>query len=92
MAAIEKKQASYQKEKNKLDSTIADLEKKVDDLDTRIQRAATAASGTQNKGNTNSGSNYVPPVGTGGGAAIVAEAYMFHHNQPFHPRPGKEKH
>lgn len=77
MAAIEKKQASYQKEKNKLDSTIADLEKKVDNLDTRIQRAATAASGTQNKGNTNSGSNYVPPVGTGGGAAIVAEAYKY---------------
>ena len=77
MAAIEKKQASYHKEKNKLDATIADLEKKVDNLDTRIHRAAATASGSQNGGSSNSGSNYVPPVGTGGGAAIVAEAYKY---------------
>lgn len=80
MAAIEKKQKEYQKEKDNLNGMIADLEDKVDDIDRRIQRAAASAatnSGSQNQGNSNSGSNYVPPVGTGGGAAIVAEAYKY---------------
>ena len=76
MKAIEKKQASYEKEKNKLDSTIADLEKKVDNINTRIQRAASNATGSSS-GGSNSGSSYVPPSGTGGGAAIVAEAYKY---------------
>lgn len=72
MADIEKKQASYQKDKDKLDGMIGELEKQVSDINSRIQRAATTASG-----NKNSGSDYVPPVGTGGGAAIVAEAYKY---------------
>lgn len=72
-AAIEKKQATYQKDKDKLDNTIAKLEKEVDDLNDRIQRAASTVS----RPSSGSGSNYVPPVGTGGGAAVVAEAYKY---------------
>lgn len=75
-AAIEKKQAAYQEDKDDLDSTIAKLEKEVDDLDNRIQQAA-ASVYRPSSGGSSSGSNYVPPVGTGGGAAIVAEAYKY---------------
>ena len=81
MAAIEKKQKSYQEDKADLNAMIADLEDKVDDLDDRIQAAAAQASRPQNgsnSGGSSSGSNnYVPPSGTGGGAAIVAEAYKY---------------
>lgn len=81
MAAIEKKQKSYQEDKADLNAMIADLEDKVDDLDDRIQAAAAQASRPQNgsnSGGSSSGSNnYVPPSGTGGGAAIVAEAYRY---------------
>lgn len=73
MAAVESKQASYKDDKKELDNMIAKLEKEVDDIDARIRRAAAAASPRPQ----NSGSNYVPPVGTGGGAAIVAEAYKY---------------
>lgn len=72
MALLEKKQAKLEKSKKELDSMITDLETKVDDYATRIQRAAAAAV-TVNKSQDNS-SVYVPPVGTGGGAAIVAAA------------------
>ncbi len=72
MAAIEKKQAKYEKDKKDLDKLIADAEGKVKDVNDRIRRAAAQASS-----NKNSGSNYVPPVGTGGGAAIVAAAYKY---------------
>lgn len=81
MAAIEKKQKSYQEDKADLNAMIADLEDKVDDLDDRIQAAAAQASRPQNgsnSGGSSSGSNnYVPPSGTGGGAVIVAEAYRY---------------
>ncbi|MBP3664525.1 MAG: C40 family peptidase [Tyzzerella sp.] len=73
MAAVEEKQASYKDDKKELDKMIAKLEKEVDDIDTRIRRAAASATPRPQ----NSGSNYVPPVGTGGGAAIVAEAYKY---------------
>ncbi|MBQ8559273.1 MAG: C40 family peptidase [Tyzzerella sp.] len=73
MAAIEKKQEQLEDDKAELNSKIAELEEKVDDIDSSIQRAATSAAGKS----SNSGSNYVPPSGTGGGAAIVAEARKY---------------
>lgn len=72
MKALEKKQNKLAEDKKELDSMIADLEKQVDDIDTRIQRAASAATTTTKKQNNDY--VYVPPVGTGGGAAIVAAA------------------
>lgn len=84
MAAIEKKQKAYAEDKADLNSMIAALEDEVDDLDDRIQAVAAQASRPQNgSGNNSSGnssggsSNYVPPSGTGGGAAVVAEAYKY---------------
>lgn len=68
MEALEKKQKQLAEDKKELDGMIADLEKQVDDIDTRIQRAASAASSRDNN------YVYVPPVGTGGGSAIVAAA------------------
>ncbi len=72
MEALEKKQEKLAKNKKELDGMIADLEKQVSDFETRIQRAATAAVTTRPPKN-----DYVPPVGTGGGAAIVAEAWTY---------------
>lgn len=78
MAAIEKKQKAYAEDKADLNSMIAALEDEVDDLDDRIQAAAAQASRPQNGSNGSDGSNsYIPPSGTGGGAAIVAEAYKY---------------
>ena len=71
MAAIEKKQAQLEDDKADLNSKIAKLEDQVDDINSSIQRAAAAAT------KSNSGSIYVPPSGTGGGAAIVAAAYKY---------------
>ena len=76
MEVLQKKQKRLSEDKKELDGMIADLESKVDDFDTRIQRAATAAATNTNSNNT-SNEQYVPPVGTGGGAAIVAEAYKY---------------
>ena len=75
MKAIEKKQKQYEKDKQDLNVMIAQAEDKVDNLNERIQAAASSASGSS--GSSNSGSNYVPPVGTGGGAAIVSAAYKY---------------
>jgi cell wall-associated NlpC family hydrolase len=72
MAALKKKQAKFEKDKKDLNKLIDDAEGKVKNLNDQIRRAAAAASP-----NKNSGSNYVPPVGTGGGAAIVAAAYKY---------------
>lgn len=72
MAAIEKKQAKYEKDKKDLNKLIDDAEDDVKDINDSIQRAA-----AQTSSNKNSGSNYVPPVGTGGGAAIVSAAYKY---------------
>ncbi len=72
MAALKKKQAKYEKDKKDLDKLITDAEGKVKDVNDSIRRAA-----AQTSSNKNSGSNYVPPVGTGGGAAIVAAAYKY---------------
>lgn len=71
--AIEKKQASYEKDKKALDKLIKDAEDDVKDINKLIREAAQSSSGNKN----NSGSNYVPPVGTGGGAAIVSAAYKY---------------
>ena len=76
MEVLQKKQKRLSEDKKELDGMIADLESQVDDFDTRIQRAATAAATNTNSNNT-SNEQYVPPVGTGGGAAIVAEAYKY---------------
>ncbi len=72
MEALEKKQEKLSENKKELDVMIADLEKQVDDFNTRIQRAAVAAVNTRPQKN-----DYVPPEGTGGGAAIVAEACKY---------------
>lgn len=70
MASLEAKQKEFEKDKESLNTLIANAENKVNDISRRIQNAGTQASGS-------SGSTYVPPVGTGGGAAIVAEAYKY---------------
>ncbi len=72
MADIQKEQKRLAAEKKELDGMIADLKGQVDDYEDRIQKAANAASN-----NKNNGSTYIPPVGTGGGSAIVAEAYKY---------------
>ena len=72
MEALKKKQAKFEKDNKELNDLINDAEGKVKDLNDRIQAAAREAAS-----NKNSGSNYVPPVGTGGGAAIVAAAYKY---------------
>ena len=74
MAALKKKQAKFEKDKKDLNQLIDDAEGKVKNLNDRIQAAARAAAQSSNK---NSGSNYVPPAGTGGGAAIVSAAYKY---------------
>ena len=63
MAAIKKKQKQYKEDKADLDVMIATLEGKIDDLEDQIAPS--------------SSSNYVPPVGTGGGSAIVSAAYKY---------------
>ena len=75
MATIERKQKQYETDKKNLDNSIAKMKDKVDDYDDKIQAAAREAASSS--GNHNSGSNYVPPVGTGGGAAIVSAAYKY---------------
>lgn len=73
MEVLQKKQEKLEKNKSELNGMIADLEDQVDDFDTRIQNAAVAAvNKTQNDDYV-----YVPPVGTGGGAAIVAAARQY---------------
>lgn len=81
MAVIEKKQKAYEEDKADLNSMIAELEEEVDDIDAKIREAAAAAAQASrpqgSSGSNSSGSSYVPPSGTGGGAAIVAEAYKY---------------
>ena len=69
MAAIKKRQKQYKQDKADLDTMIANLKGKIDDLEDQIQQAASDASGSSN--------NYVPPVGTGGGGAVVSAAYKY---------------
>ncbi len=70
MAALERKQAEFEASKESLNAKMAELESKVDDFEERIQEAREVAYPVQDTG-------YVPPVGTGGGSAIVAEAYKY---------------
>lgn len=75
MDVLQKKQERLSKDKKNLDGMIADLEEQVDDISSRIQRAASTAASNSNSNASNN--TYVPPVGTGGGAAIVSEAYRY---------------
>ena len=75
MAAIKKRQKQYKQDKADLDTMIANLKGKIDDLEDQIARAAQNASGSS--GSSSSNNNYVPPVGTGGGGAIVSAAYKY---------------
>ena len=77
MAAAEKQQTKYEKDKKDLDKMIADAKKDVSDINRRIQNAAQSAANASGGSSKPSGSNYVPPSGTGGGAAIVAAAYAY---------------
>lgn len=72
MEYLESRQKKLAKSKEELDSTISELKGKVSDLDRRIQNAASAA---VNKPQNNN--NYIPPTGTGGGAAIVNAAMRY---------------
>lgn len=74
MAYVEKQQVKYEKDKKDLDKMIADAKKDVSDINRLIRNAAQNSGGSSKP---SSGSNYVPPVGTGGGAAIVAAAYKY---------------
>ncbi len=76
MKALEKQQTQYDKDKKQLDTTIASVERRVDNLSDRIQSAMSQASGGSNNSSNNS-SNYVPPANTGGGSAIVSAAYKY---------------
>lgn len=76
MAALEKEQKRYHKDKEDLDAMIARAEDKVGDLSSQIQAAAANAS-RPNHNSNHSSNNYVPPTGTGGGAAIVSAAYKY---------------
>ena len=78
MATLQTKQAKLEEDKDKLDDTIEGLKDKIDDYEDRIRQAAENASRPSgSSGGSGGGSTYVPPVGTGGGAAIVAEAYKY---------------
>lgn len=93
MAALEESQAEYTKEKKNLDVMIAEKASEVSDLESKIQtaieeeeaRRQEAIQNTYQGGSSNSSSNsnsdvsggYVPPSGTGGGQAIVNEAYKY---------------
>ena len=72
MDTLEKKQAKFEKEKKELNDLIDDAEDDIKDINEKIRRASATTSS-----NKNSGSNYVPPVGAGGGSAIVAAAYKY---------------
>lgn len=72
--AIEAKSAKYEKDKEDLDKVISSLKGKITDLDKQIADAAAKAAASKKN---DSGSSYVPPTGTGGGAAIVSAAYKY---------------
>lgn len=72
MAVLENRQKAYEDDKEELDALIAQAETRVDNIADAIEAAANQANGSSGGSN-----NYVPPVGTGGGAAIVAEAYRY---------------
>lgn len=77
MAALEKQQAKYEKDKEELNTMIANAESKVSDINAEIRRAAQQAANNSGSGSSKPSSTYVPPVGTGGGAAIVSAAYKY---------------
>jgi cell wall-associated NlpC family hydrolase len=74
MAVIQKQQKQFEKDKASLNRKISQLQGKISNFDEEIRKAAqNSGSG----GGSSSGSGYVPPVGTGGGAAVVKEAYRY---------------
>lgn len=88
MAALEASQEEYTKEKKNLDVMIAEKASEVSNFDAKIQAAieeeeARRQQEIQNTYQSSSSSNsdvsggYVPPSGTGGGQAIVNEAYKY---------------
>ena len=84
MKTVEAKQKSYKKDKANLDKMIAKLEDEIDDYQEQIAEAARKAAQASrpsrpsgSSSNSNSSNNYVPPTGTGGGAAIVSAAYKY---------------
>lgn len=78
MSSLQKQQEELEADKSELNRMIDDLKDKIDDYEDKIRDAAReAAQNSGGGGSSNSGSDYVPPVGTGGGAAIVARAYEY---------------
>ncbi len=71
-AYLESKQKSLEARKAELESTINAAKSSLTDIDAAIQTAFMRATR-----NNHPDTSYVPPVGTGGGAAIVAEAYKY---------------
>ena len=78
ISSLQKQQEELEADKSELNRMIDDLKDKIDDYEDKIRDAAReAAQNSGGGGSSNSGSDYVPPVGTGGGAAIVARAYEY---------------
>lgn len=78
MDALMKRQKQFEEDKAKLDSKVSQLENKIGNINDELRKLSQNAGGNSGSGSSNnSGSNYVPPVGTGGGAAIVKEAYRY---------------
>lgn len=78
MDALMKKQKKFEDDKEKLNSKVSQLKSKIDNIDEELRKLSQNAGGNSNSSSGgSSGSNYVPPVGTGGGAAIVKEAYRY---------------
>ncbi len=79
MKTVEAKQKKYKKDKSDLDNMISSLKGKIKDYDEQIEDAArkAAAASRPNRPSGSSSNTYVPPSGTGGGAAIVSAAYKY---------------
>lgn len=77
MNALMKKQKKFEQAKADLDNKVSQLQNKIGNINDELRKLSQNASGSSGSSGNNSGSNYVPPVGTGGGAAIVKEAYRY---------------
>ena len=77
MDALMKKQKKFEKDKADLDNKVSQLQNKIGNINEELRNLSQNAGGSSGSSGNNSGSNYVPPVGTGGGAAIVREAYRY---------------
>ena len=78
MAVLMKRQEQFEEDKEKLNSKVSQLENKIGNINEELRNLSQNSGGNSNSSSGNSsGSNYVPPVGTGGGAAVVKEAYRY---------------